>query len=205
MSGIAFIFVSLILAFALWYFSFALRWGVFWLKISFSAALLAALSLAAMGANRAERFTLGIQDLYWGLGSAIALYLIFWIGRALATQLLSFSRTEIENVYDKRGATPVVLIAVLLFFITGPGEEIYWRGGLQNSLMNSLNPWSGWLIASALYALIHIWTKNFTLIMAALIAGLFWGFIYLQTGSLTPVIISHSLWSVVIFAIWPLR
>jgi len=196
---------SFLLALALWYFSFALRWGNFWLKISFSAALLAALSLAAMDSDRVRLFTLAPRDLYWGFGSATALYLIFWAGRELSTRLLPFSRREIEAVYGKRGTMPAVLIALLLFFITGPGEEIYWRGGLQNSLMILLDPWSGWLVASALYGLVHIWTKNFTLIMAALIAGFFWGFIYLRTGSLTPVIISHSLWSVAIFTLWPLR
>lgn len=205
MSGSLFAVGSVAWAFVLWYFSFALRWGNFWLKISFSAALLAIITLVTMGSGATQRFTFDLQDLYWGLGSAVALYLIFWAGRDLATRILPFSQGEIAAVYAKGDMTPVALIALLLFFVTGPSEEIYWRGGLQNSLMSSLDPWSGWLIAAALYAFVHVWTKNFMLIVAALIAGLFWGFIYLQTGSLTPVIISHALWSVTIFALRPLR
>jgi membrane protease YdiL (CAAX protease family) len=196
---------SVALAFVLWYFAFALRWGNFWLKIAFSAALLATVAWIQMNLTQLGLFTLTARDLYLGVGSVIALYLVFWVGRALATRILPFSHGEIENVYARRGTAPVILIALLLFFVTGPSEEIYWRGGLQTAAMGFFGPWSGWLAASALYALVHIWTKNFTLIMAALIAGLFWGFIYLQTGSLTSVIISHSLWSVTIFAIWPLR
>ncbi len=206
MSAESFSLGSVALAFALWYFSFAWRWGVFWFKIAGSAALLAGLAWLWLGSGRVmPLFTLEARDLSWGVGSALLLYLVFWVGRTLATRLLPFSRAEIISVYAKRGQTPLALIALLLLLVTGPGEELYWRGGLQTALMGLLGPWGGWLLATGLYALVHIWTRNFTLIMAALIAGLFWGGLYLVTGSLTPVIISHSLWSVAIFALWPLR
>ena len=43
------------------------------------------------------------------------------------------------------------------------------------------------------------------LILAALVAGAFWGLEYLWRRDLAAVVVSHSLWSAVIFAVAPVR
>jgi len=95
-------------------------------------------------------------------------------------------------------------IALLLFFVTGPSEELYWRGYLQKNLMMRFGQWQGWLLATAIYAAVHIWSFNFMLIGAAAVAGAFWGAMYWRLKNLAPVIISHSVWSAVIFAVFPM-
>ena len=97
------------------------------------------------------------------------------------------------------------VIALLLFFITGPAEELYWRGYLQKNLMVRFGRWQGWLLATVIYAAVHIWSFNFMLIGAAFVAGAFWGAMYLHLKNLAPVIISHSVWSMVIFAVFPIH
>ena len=97
-----------------------------------------------------------------------------------------------------------IAIALLLFFITGPCEELYWRGYLQDNLMKRFGPWQGWVLATAVYAGVHIWSFNFMLIGAAAVAGAFWGAMYWRLKNLAPVIISHSVWSMVIFAVFPM-
>ena len=96
------------------------------------------------------------------------------------------------------------VIAILLFFVTGPSEELYWRGYLQRNLMVRFGQWQGWLLATTIYAAVHIWSFNFMLIGAAAVAGAFWGAMYWRFKNLTPVIISHSVWSMVIFAVFPM-
>jgi len=59
------------------------------------------------------------------------------------------------------------------------------------------------LIATAIYAGVHIWSLNFMLIGAAAVAGAFWGLLYLRWKSLAPVIISHAIWSAFVFAVVP--
>jgi len=76
------------------------------------------------------------------------------------------------------------VIALLLFFITGPAEEIYWRGYLQKNLMVRFGRWQGWLLATVIYAAVHIWSFNFMLIGAAFVAGAFWGAMYLYLRDL---------------------
>ena len=194
---------SVLLAALLWFVVFYLTWASFWIKISFSAATLAILSLI-LQPGRKERIRIDARAVALGLASAAILYFIFWTGKAVAEVIFPFSGGQIGGIYDKGAGTPLWLIALLLFFVTGPSEELYWRGYLQKNLMMRYGQWQGWLMATAIYAAVHIWSFNFMLIGAAAVAGAFWGAMYWRLKNLTPVIISHSVWSAVIFAVFPM-
>ena len=154
---------TVVLAALLWFITFYLTWAIFWIKISFSAATLALLSLW-LQSNRTQALKFDAAAVILGLLSAAALYLIFWVGNTVASFLLSFAGQQIAGVYDKGAGTPMWVIALLLFFVTGPAEELYWRGYLQKNLMVRFGPWRGWLLATVLYAGVHIWSLNFMLI-----------------------------------------
>jgi membrane protease YdiL (CAAX protease family) len=191
------------LATLLWFVTFSMSWSTFWIKISISSATLAALSLWFQR-HRMRCMHFDRKAILFGLTSAILLYLIFFMGKAISTHLFPFAENQIGGIYGKGEGTPLWVIAVLLFFVTGPSEEIYWRGFLQRQLMLRLGGWQGYFLATAVYAGVHIWTLNFMLVGAAAVAGAFWGAMYWRFGNLAAVIISHSLWSAVIFSVAPL-
>ncbi len=197
------LFGSVALAATLWFLTFYVGWGIFWFKIAFSAVTLAGIALW-MGSQQKIPVKIDLNALFIGLVSATALYLIFWIGKALATVFYPFSHGQIGAIYAKGQGTPMWIIVLLLFFVTGPSEEIYWRGYLQRQLMLRFGGWQGWLLATMIYAGVHLWSFNIMLIGAAGVAGAFWGAMYWRLGNLGPVIISHSLWSSVIFAVFPM-
>ena len=97
------------------------------------------------------------------------------------------------------------LIFLLLLFVTGPGEEIFWRGFLQDRFMRRWGNFPGFLITTSIYAGVHLFSWNLMLIMAAFVAGAFWGLLYLWKRDLLIQIISHSFWSAVIFSVAPIR
>ncbi len=194
---------TVILATLFWFVTFYLTWSSFWIKISFSAATLAILSLL-LQPDRKERIRIDAKAIALGLVSAAVLYFIFWTGKAVSALILPFAGGQIGGIYDKGAGTPMWTIALLLFFVTGPSEELYWRGYLQKNLMMRFGQWQGWLLATAIYAAVHIWSFNFMLIGAAAVAGAFWGAMYWRLKNLAPVIISHSVWSAVIFAVFPM-
>lgn len=205
-SSAGLIIASLGLAFALWYAVFGWSNGIFWVKIALAAAILAAISLAVMGDARVQLRGIKARDVKLGLGSAALLYAVFWVGQLVLTALFpEAADSEIGRVYAPRDETSLWIIAALLLFVTGPSEEIYWRGYLQRVLMQRAGPAMGWLLATAAYALVHIWTLNVPLILAAFTAGLVWGWIYLMERRLLPVIISHAVWSVAIFVFLPVH
>jgi hypothetical protein len=195
---------TVLLASALWFVTFYLSWSVFWIKISFSAATLALLSFW-LRSNLMQDLKVNISAILVGLLSAAALYFIFWTGKAVSSLILPFAEQQIGGIYAKGTGTSMWAIALLLFWVTGPAEELYWRGYLQKNLMVRFGPRQGWLLATVIYAAVHIWSFNFMLIGAAFVAGAFWGAMYWYFKSLTPVIISHSVWSMVIFAVFPMH
>jgi hypothetical protein len=195
--------LTVVLACVLWFVTFYLSWASFWIKISVSAATLAILSLWIQP-HRKDQFRFKQTAILQGLVSAGLLYAIFWIGKTIAGTLMPFAATQINGIYQKGLGTHTGIIAALLFFITGPCEEIYWRGFLQKNLAARFGSWQGWLLATVIYAAVHIWSFNLMLIGAAAVAGAFWGAMFWRYNNLMPVIISHSVWSTVIFAVFPM-
>jgi membrane protease YdiL (CAAX protease family) len=193
---------TIVLANIFWFISFSVSFGSFWIKISLSAATLAFIAKVMRSKSRMQ----GAWDkktLCWGIGSACVLYSLFWIGNIICKALFPFAETQIARIYTLGTHTPLWLMVVLALLITGPSEEYYWRGFVQNQLMDRFEGWQGWLLGALLYGSVHIWSFNVMLIGAACVAGAFWGLLYWYFGKLRPVIISHSVWSVLVFAVFP--
>jgi len=192
------------LAAALWFVTFSLNWGNFWLKISLSASTLAAIAWRQQPKRESSTLRFNSGAVIPGLAAALALYLVFRLGKSLATILLPFADHQIGGIYARGTDTPSWLIVGLLLLVTGPAEELYWRGYLQKNLMARLGSWQGWLLGTAIYAGVHVCSLNFMLVAAAAIAGAFWGALYWKLDNLAPVIVSHAVWSAVIFAVFPM-
>ena len=192
-------------AIALWYFSFAMDYGNFWVKISFSATCIATYALAVDFSYFKENLRFSWSDILWGALSAATLYGIFFLGNFISKLLFPFAVGEVSSIYGRGAGVSGWMIAPALILITGPAEEIFWRGFLQRRLSVKFGGFRGWMIATAFYASVHISSMNFMLTGAAAVAGAFWGLMYLFSPRLGAVIISHAIWSSVIFAVFPIR
>jgi hypothetical protein len=138
----------------------------------------------------------------YGIVTAVLLYGLFYFGFEVTKSNPIFSQ-GISQVYDLRSNEPRWLIAVLLIFPIGVGEELYWRGLIQRTFAENKGSNAGLIIASLAYALVHLPTLNPPLILTALIGGLVWGSLYKFTNSLVPGIVSHVLWDLMIFVLLP--
>ena len=166
------------------------------------AAVLAGLSIC-LRPNIIPQLRLDKKALFIGLVSAVALYVIFVAGKAFIVMVLPFGGDQIGEIYKKGQGTPLWAMASLSLFVIGPSEELFWRGYLQRELMNNFGQWQGWLIGTTLYGGVHFWSFNLTLVLAAIVAGAFWGAIYWRFNNLATVIVSHSIWSMAVFAFFP--
>lgn len=147
----------------------------------------------------------GWKQLVGGLILATALWCVFWIGDKLSSLVFGFARGQIDSIYGMRAGMPSWVIALLLFIIIGPAEEIFWRGFVQRNLSAKWGSDFGFLAATAIYTLIHIWSFNFMLIMSALVCGFIWGFLYrIQPKWLPALIVSHAVWDACVFVIFPI-
>ncbi|MBO7226767.1 MAG: CPBP family intramembrane metalloprotease, partial [Bacteroidales bacterium] len=62
----------------------------------------------------------------------------------------------------------------------------------------------GFIVTTAIYTLVHVASFNFMLIMAAMVCGVFWSLMYSWKKNLLPLIISHALWDVTVFIVFPI-
>ena len=176
----------------------------FWPGMVAATGLLAGLALWLQRRQLGGLFAFRPAHVLVGAASAAALYGVFWLGRLAAFSLFDFAQPEIHGVYDLRSEAPAWLIAALLIGWIGPAEEVFWRGLIQKRLSIAWGPWVGYLAAAAVYAGVHVWSANVMLIVAAGVCGLFWGWLFKRTGSPWPVMVSHALWDVAVFVVWPL-
>lgn len=139
-----------------------------------------------------------------GLASALALYAVFAVGDVLSRQLFDFAAKNIDAVYGFKGGAAPARIVVLMALLIGPGEELFWRAYLQRRLSAGMGPWPGFILATALYTAVHLASGNIMLVLAALVCGLFWGYLYLRFQSPLLNALSHTVWDIAIFILFPL-
>lgn len=205
--------IALLAAALLWFYMFSpwtQGWPGFWLVMPCAALILTGLGLA-FTADRKEllHFESPTRQLTGGIFIALALWGVFWVGDKVSALLFHFARPQVESVYAMKEGFPAWLIAILLVVLIGPAEELFWRGYVQRTLSRLLGgkharDWA-FLLTAGIYALVHIWSFNFMLIMAALVAGAVWGSIYrYYPKALGALIVSHAIWDVLVFVLLPI-
>lgn len=197
------IIASLIMATILWFVIFVLKPFNFWIEMGVSILVLVMVVLFSEK-NLISFKNIKLRHILIGIISAIILYFVFYAGNIISGYLFPFKDAQISSVYSNRAQGSSLLIGVLLLVIIGPGEEIYWRGFIQNNLAKKLGDNKGYIFATLLYAGVHIITFNFMLVMAAFVCGIYWGWIYKKEKSLVPIIISHAIWDFTVFVLFPL-
>jgi len=198
MSKLSYEVLTLPVPFILWFFVFNdPLLGGFWPTLTVSALILLSLSLLRFSSMKIRITSRGFLI---GVGSALLIYAFFWAGFQIVRGIPGFTQ-QVSWVYQLRGTTPITFIAAALLFPIGPAEELFWRGFIQRCLNSTLTPTKGLLVTSALYTLIHVSTFNPSLMLVALIGGLFWGYMFNRAGDLFPVLVSHVLFDELIFVL----
>ncbi len=177
----------------------------FWIGMTFFSGSLALASLLIAKEKTAQIFEFRQSYIWIGIISAAFLYLIFFIGDIVVKSVFDFAKVEIESIYSTKSQASVIKIGLLLLLVIAPAEEIFWRGFVQRKYSEKWGKWRGFLLAVIVYSLVHVWSFNLMLIGAAMVAGLFWGFMYLKYNSIVPGIISHAVWDLFIFVLYPIN
>ena len=182
----------------------------FWLEMSCATVALATLAVFFTSDFKS---LLRVEKPLWqvvgGVLIAFLLWGVFWVGDKVSALMFDFARPEVDAVYSMKTGLPPYAIALLLLFVIGPAEELFWRGYVQRTLSRVLTGKKAadiaFILTTLVYALVHIWSFNFMLVMAALVAGAAWGFFYrLCPKALPALIISHALWDALVFVILPI-
>ena len=198
--------VNILVAAVLWFFMFS-PWTKgyfnFWIAMTISALILITISLSQRK-EILKQFDFNWKSIGLGIIGAVFLWVVFYVGEFVATWLFDFARTQVDSIYAMKDGQDKIWIGLGLLFIIGPAEEIFWRGYVQHSFIKKHGEWKAFIFTTLIYALVHIWSFNFILIMAALICGIFWGLMYRYNKNLVPLVISHAVWDVAVFILFPI-
>lgn len=191
------------LAFVFWYFTFNTDlMGGFWSRIALSVGVLSMYAYFTQPNDMLKNVKdINVKLVTLGVFSGLGLYVLFYVGYNV---FKPFLQQGAMNVYLLTDEALAWYIAVILVF-TSFCEEFFWRGFVQRNLMNALGRWNGFISSTAFYTLIHVFTSNIPLIIAAMIAGLWWGLLYILTRSIWLTITSHIVWTELILLFLPLR
>jgi uncharacterized protein len=132
----------------------------------------------------------------WKQGFGLNFVLHFAIFAAIAIPIGIKMRFLIyDPTFARLRSLPLTTLGIL-FFTAWP-EEFLFRGLLQNFLTRTFkNEWVGLVVASAIFGLSHIVHApypNWKYVLLATIAGLFYGHVWMRTGSLFPGTLVHAL------------
>ncbi len=181
----------------------------FWWWMAANQVLLVA---AAYGCDGGARLGL-VNDLrmqmprkIWiGLLTAVVLYGVFWLGNQILHQFLPLAAGGLQAIHQLQGDASTLRAALLIGLLFGPAEELVWRGAIQRAFVERYGAARGLCVTTLFYAVAHIASANPLLLLAALVCGLFWGWLFQRTGSVLLVAVSHAAWSLAVFILLPLR
>ncbi len=138
-----------------------------------------------------------------GVASAAVLYAVFAVARIVALRIFPFAGAGIGSVYALRTGVPLLRIVLLIGLVIGPGEELFWRGFFQERTGATTSPTYGFVLTTLLYSAVHLAGGNIMLVLAAAVCGVFWGWLYLRFRSPVLNVISHTLWDLLVFVVFP--
>lgn len=200
---------ALSVAALLWFYMFS-PWTAgltnFWLTMTASAVVLTCLALL-FSPEKLPRVEHPLLQVLAGIIIALVLWGVFWTGDKVSSWLFDFARPEVDSIYSMKTGLPPGVIAALLLLVIGPAEEFFWRGYVQRTMGKLFEKRErpqdmAFALTAVIYALIHVPSLNFMLVMAALVAGIIWGLLYrLRPQMLPALIVSHALWDALVF-IW---
>jgi len=194
--------IQLILGFfiahALIYFSFHDK-TIFWYIFTGSILILIAYAMYQGEVDDEASFA---KYVFFGAISGLLLYFIFLLGfKTIQIMDLPFQKS-INKLY-RWYAPDEFWHYIALILVAAPGEELFWRGFIQKSLLKYFKPMWSILLGAILYASVTIYSGSFTLVFASCLSGLAWGLLYYWKRSMPLVIVSHIIFDIMIFIILP--
>lgn len=189
--------VALVLSHILLFLSFFLLNDIFWPLFTVSLLLLGSFSFSYVKWRK-----LSFAQLIIGIGSGGLLYLIFYVGKVLMLYMFPQSITQVEALYQLVAPDQTWHYYSLILIII-PGEELFWRGFVQTQL-RTIHIKYPILLAALLYMSAHIYAGAFLLLIAAVLAGIVWGYLYNRTENMIVPLLSHLVFDLFLLVFFPL-
>ena len=148
------------------------------------------------------------RDLAWTVGGVLVLFATL-AGASFVIEQLGLSVTE-HSIAQQAEDNPAMLLPLipLSILLTGPVEELLYRGIVQTRLTEAFATAPAVLIAAVVFALVHVPAYSLggtggslatTLVVLFILGGVL-GVLYEHTGNLFVPAVAHGLYNAITFA-----
>lgn len=173
--------------------------SIFWYLYTFT--LLVGMAIAILNGNFKDELPTW-KYLLFGIGYSTILYGIVRLGYLILTNLNGSIENNVQSFLETYGPNNIWHYLLLIFIIV-VGEELFWRGYVQQQLKKWVSPKIAVIITSVLFALSFSFSGFFPGIFVALLTGLVWGTLYEWKKSMPLIIVSHEVFILLLFMILP--
>lgn len=191
--------LALVFIFSMMFFTFYEK-TIFWYLYAFTLLVGIAISLVA---GKFEDRIPTWQYLIYGIGYGTITYGVVKLGYMLMPYLDKNAAKDITKFLDVYGPQNIFHY-LMLIFIVAVGEEMFWRGYVQQQLKQFTTPFWAVIITSMLFSLSLAISGFLPGALAAIIAGILWGALYEWKRSLPLIIVTHIVFVLLLFLVLPL-
>jgi membrane protease YdiL (CAAX protease family) len=176
------------------------RQTVILLAVLIEGGLLAAASLLGWMLDQPPLrfFAWTLPAVLWGVVATLPLLALFFLFLHWPIGPLKRIQRFSEEVMRPLLAPCSLIDLVGISALAGLGEEMFFRGVLQEAFARWFNVWIGVFVSSLLFGLLH--SITFTYALLATLMGAYLGCVWLYAENLLVIVITHALYDFI--ALW---
>lgn len=191
--------LALVFIFSMMFFTFHEK-AIFWYLYTFT--LLVGIAVSLVTGKFEDRIPTW-QYLIYGIGYGTITYGLVKLGYMLLPYIDKNAVNDITKFLAIYGPQSIFHY-LLLIFIVSVGEEMFWRGYVQQQLKQFTSPFWAVIITSILFSLSLAISGFLPGALAAIVSGIVWGALYEWKKSLPLIIVSHIVFVLLLFLVLPL-
>ena len=149
-----------------------------------------------------------LRELGIAFGGALVMFAIAVVASVVIQSIGAETATNDGATVAMQNPGIIPLIIVAMFLVVGPCEELLYRGIVQNRLRESLSPVPAILIATVVFATVHVVALSgggasgvLLGIGILLFPGVMLGAVYEYTGNLVVPVLMHGTYNSILFTL----
>jgi membrane protease YdiL (CAAX protease family) len=164
-----------------------------WLTMGVTFAVLGVLSVATQRVRWATEVGT-TPAIAVGLGSGVVLY-VLTVAFFRVARRWGALRRQTESLYEHREGISRPLTLGVGSFLVSPGEELFWRGLVQDGTAFPAGSIRGAVLAWGLYVAANVSSGSLPIVLAAAVGGAAWGTLAWWAGGVAASVVCHAAWT----------
>jgi membrane protease YdiL (CAAX protease family) len=175
-----------------------------WLTTGLAAVIALGACLYVNGAELKRLAVPHAREVCHGIAYGALMAGLTQLAYPIAKAVLPGLSDWVEPLYGNLRQPPGPYWALPILVLVVVAEECIWRGLLIDMLQRRYADSQVVLLSTALYAVPHLCSGSWLLVGVVLVCGVIWSRLRVMTGSLVVPLLTHLIWDLGVFVLFPL-